>query len=149
MIRNGFMKYWTRTTAVIVLVVGVVMAVVGFVSAALAPADANNTYLFLAGAVLGLGAVAIVLSVVWFIRSRGMTSEEAKAHFKQLYDERYHAAFGKATEISSFVMVVFLLVCAVVFLLQDQQLVGWLFMGGAYLLVLLRSVLTRILLRLS
>jgi len=93
--------------------------------------------------------VAIVFSVIWFIRSRGMTNEEAKAHFNQLYDERYKAAFAKATEISSFIMVMFLVVCGAVFLLQDQQLAGWLFMGGGYLLVLLGSAITRILLRLS
>ena len=146
MINNRLMKYWNRTTAVIVLIVGVLMTAAGIVDLILAPADAGLSFSLPAGLVVGIGAVAIAQSVVWFIRARSMTDEQIKAHFKQLYDERYHSAFSKAAEISSFITILYLVVCGVVFLVLDQQLAGWLFMGGAYVLLITRSMITRVIL---
>jgi len=142
------MKYWTRTTAITSIIIGLVMLVTGLVAAILAPETADTIFYFLSGLVMGIGLALITISTVWLIRSRGMTDDQAKAHFRQIYDERYHEAFSKATQISTLITVVFLFVCGVIFLLQlNQSVVGWLFIGGGYLLVFARLIITRIILR--
>ena len=150
MIKNGYMKYWTRTTAITLLIIGAVTVAAGVVVAFLAPDTPTYSWGFLCGIFIGIGLALIANSVVWLIRSRGMTDEQAKAHFKQMYDERYNKAFSQATQISTLITVIFLMTCGVIFLVQLQQtLVGWLFMGGGYLMVISRGIITRIILRRS
>ena len=140
-------RYWTRTTAVVVLISGVVFAVAAALAAIFGSGNAGATFDFLIGIVVGVSVAMLAVSIWWLIKWRGLSDEEIRVNVSQENDERRRAASARAGEISGLVTAFCLLACACVFFIRQESLVGWLFMGGAYIAIFGRVLLTRILLR--
>jgi len=140
-------RYWTRTTAVVVLVGGIVFAIAAALAAIFGAANSGATFGFLIGVMAGVSFAMLAVSIWWLVKWRGLSDEEIRVDVSQANDERRRAASARAGEISGLVTAVCLLVCGCVFFIRQDALVGWLFTGSAYIAVIGRIVLARILLR--
>jgi len=144
-----FFKHWTRQTAITMLISGIIFAAVAVIAGLYATADSGSLYGMLVGIAAALGIFMTVAGIVWLVKWRGKTNEEVQAALHQIYDERYYSTLAKANMIAAHVAVAFLLICAVVFALQDNLLVTWLFIGCSYIIVFGRLILTRVMLRVN
>jgi len=102
---------------------------------------------FLIGVIAGVSVAMLVVSIWWLVKWRGLSDEEIRVSVSQANDERRRAASARAGEISGLVTALCLLVCACVFFIRQDMVVGLLFMGGAYIAVFGRILLTQVLLR--
>ena len=140
-------KHWTRETAVIILVTGIAFGAAGLIAGLLAHEGSSSAYLTLVGIATGISIAMIAIAIIWLVKWRGKTNDQIRAELHQVFDERYYSAQARASLISAHVTVTFLLVCAIVFAVQHNLLVTWLFIGATYIVVFGRLLLTRLLLR--
>ena len=140
-------KYWTRPTAVTILVVGFVLIALGLAGILIAGPDATAAYGVLVGAAAGLGIALLAAAIVWLMRWRGQSDEQIRTTMKQVFDERFYGASERASRITTVATALFLVACGAWYGSQDNLLTAWLFVGGAAILGIGRIILTRVFLR--
>ena len=140
-------KSWTRLTAFLVLIIGVVLMAAGVIALIIGNANSGYVYSVVTGIVCGVGLGLVIVSGRWLLRYRGKTNAEISTAQKQDYDERWVIAQGQASTITIFVCALFLVICCLVFVIRLQTTAGWFFLIGALLLTGGRNVLTHFLLR--
>ena len=143
----NLLKHWTRLTAILTMTFGVLLLIASMLVLTVGHAYQTSTGSIFSGVMLGATVAMIIMAARWLIRFRGQTDEEVATTQKQLYDERFMAAQGKAASVAVFVTVVFLVACSLIYQLKGETLVGWLFVIGALLAAVSRNLLTRLFLR--
>jgi len=137
----------TRPTAIVMMIAGIVLLGLGVAGVITTKPDATAAYGVLVGGFAGAGLALIVISGYWLIRWRGQSDEQIRVTMKQVFDERFYKASGRASRVTTLVTILFLAGCAAWCGVKADFLMAWLIIAAMLILGWGRLLLTRLFLR--